>query len=330
MALRVESESAFPVVLGPDGAAGDPAAAVAAARAQVDGLLERAGALLLRGFPIADGTGFAAVARGLGGKPMEYVGGNVPRTRVGSDVFTSTELDRRFRIQLHNELAYQRSYPDRIAFFCERPARTGGQTTIVDCRLVLRDIDPAVVAAFERRGIRYVRTFQATRPRREAFKKRFPLYYHQTWESAFGTGARDEVERACRELEMQFRWRPNGDLEVWNELPATIVHPRTGERIWFNQATNLHYNRRSLGWLVYLSRKLFYRGGRDHPYQIYFGDGSPVSRAQIGSVQDAIDRHTTGIDWQQGDLLVLDNRLVAHGRAPYSGNRRVLVSMLRG
>ncbi len=330
MALRAEPGTAFPVVLRPAADGADPAAAVAAARGLLDELLLRAGAVLLRGLAIAGGDGFAAVARALGGRPMEYVGGNVPRTRVGAAVFTSTELDRRFRIQLHNELAYQRDYPDRIAFFCEQPSRTGGQTTIADCRLVLRDIDPAVVAVFERLGVRYVRTFQATRPRREAFKARFPLYYHQTWESAFGTRSQAEVEAACRALGMRFRWRDGGDLEVWNELPATIAHPRTGERIWFNQASNLHYNRRSLGRLVHLSRKLLYRSERDHPYQIYFGDGSRVRREQMDSIQDALDRHTTNVDWQRGDLLVLDNRLVAHGRAPYGGPRRVLVSMLRG
>jgi alpha-ketoglutarate-dependent taurine dioxygenase len=31
--------------------------------------------------------------------------------------------------------------------------------------------------------------------------------------------------------------------------------------------------------------------------------------------------------WQRGDLLMLDNMAVAHGRRPYRGERQVLVAM---
>jgi len=31
--------------------------------------------------------------------------------------------------------------------------------------------------------------------------------------------------------------------------------------------------------------------------------------------------------WQPGDLLMLDNMLVAHGREPFAGRREILVGM---
>jgi alpha-ketoglutarate-dependent taurine dioxygenase len=31
--------------------------------------------------------------------------------------------------------------------------------------------------------------------------------------------------------------------------------------------------------------------------------------------------------WERGDVLLLDNYLVAHGRNPYEGPRKILVAM---
>jgi alpha-ketoglutarate-dependent taurine dioxygenase len=33
--------------------------------------------------------------------------------------------------------------------------------------------------------------------------------------------------------------------------------------------------------------------------------------------------------WQAGDLLLLDNRLVMHSRQPFSGPRKILASLVR-
>jgi alpha-ketoglutarate-dependent taurine dioxygenase len=31
--------------------------------------------------------------------------------------------------------------------------------------------------------------------------------------------------------------------------------------------------------------------------------------------------------WRQGDILMIDNLLAAHGRNPYSGPRKIIVAM---
>jgi hypothetical protein len=34
-------------------------------------------------------------------------------------------------------------------------------------------------------------------------------------------------------------------------------------------------------------------------------------------------------DWRAGDVLLIDNILVSHGRRPYKGSRRVLAALIR-
>ena len=49
--------------------------------------------------------------------------------------------------------------------------------------------------------------------------------------------------------------------------------------------------------------------------------------ASMEHLRAAYRAETVSFPWQKGDLLMLDNMLVAHGRAPYSGPREILVGM---
>jgi alpha-ketoglutarate-dependent taurine dioxygenase len=295
-------------------------------RATLHGHLNHYGALLIRGFPINAAEDMEKVVAVFDDRSIDYVGGTTPRTRVLRNIFTSTEITRFYKIKLHNELAFQPNYPAKIYFYCQIPAQRGGETIIADCRAIIRDIDPAVLARFREQGVIYARVFQKRKAWREFIKKFVLVYFHLTWEQVFNTSDRASVEEECRRLQLPFAWRENGDLEVRNHAPAVIRHPDTNEELWFNHVTSLHFNPETLDWIVYLTRKLLYRE-RDLPTNVYYGNGDPIPHADLRSVYDAIDRHTVAFPWQAGDLLVLDNRLVAHGRNPYRGPRRVLVAM---
>jgi hypothetical protein len=44
-------------------------------------------------------------------------------------------------------------------------------------------------------------------------------------------------------------------------------------------------------------------------------------------VRDQGLRHAVDVQWRSGDLTLIDNTLVGHGRRPFTGKRRVLVAM---
>jgi alpha-ketoglutarate-dependent taurine dioxygenase len=321
----------YPLVIEPDAPqAATPAALQDYIRANVDtleALLLEKGALLFRGFGVASAGEFSAVVDSFPIEQMTYLGGNTPRHKVQGGIYTSTEINHRYKIKLHNELSFQENYPRNVFFFCETPAAAGGETILADVRDVYRAIPPEIVRTFEEKKVKYVRVFQQKRALTELLKKLVPTYFHLTWEQLFFTKDKARVEAACRELHIDFEWRRNGDLALTNVLPAVIPHPVTGEPLWFNHVPSLHFNRRTLGRPVYRTRKFLYRDERKLPTQVFYGDGSPIGMAELHPIYDALDRNTVKFPWERGDVLALDNRIIAHGRNPFTAPRKVLVSL---
>ena len=65
----------------------------------------------------------------------------------------------------------------------------------------------------------------------------------------------------------------------------------------------------------------------DLPNNTYDGDGSPMEPEVLDALRAAYCAETVAFPWQEGDILMLDNMLAAHGRAPFTGPRRILVAM---
>jgi len=271
-------------------------------------LLDRHGALLLRGLGLDHADAFRAAAclfcgAGLG----DYVGGTSPRTAIGEGVYTSTEYPASREIALHNEMSYHHRWPRLIAFFCARPPATGGETPIADSRRVLAHLPVDLVDRFERKAICYRRTL----PSAPGFAG--------SWERTFGTVERDEVEQLLTANAVDFHWGDGNALHTRQIRAAVQRHWRTNERVWFNQAHMWH--RSSLDGMDNDA------DDDDLPMNATFGDGSPISTTDLALVREAYRHCEHRFPWQQGDVLLLDNMLFAHGRRPFTGNRLVLVAM---
>lgn len=286
------------------------------------------GGILLRGFPIVGADGFNAVVDALGlGKPLNYIGGDTPRDKVKGKVYTSTEAPPSFMIPLHNEMSFVKYYPRHIYFYCDTPPKENGETIIADARSVYKAIDKQVRGQFVQHGLKYISNFYGQNKVLDLINRYKRA--HKTWMDAFETHDKDEVERRCVENEFGYKWTKNNWLQVIYETPSVIAHPQTGERVWFNQAHLYDYNRRLLGFWNWLGTKLIYYKKNTVLHEIYYGDGKAIVRKDLYHVMDVLEKETIKFPWQKGDMLILDNILAMHGRAPFAGKRRILAAMTR-
>jgi alpha-ketoglutarate-dependent taurine dioxygenase len=276
--------------------------------AVVDGWLHEHGAVLFRGFDV-DLCGFATVAQALAGDALPYRERSSPRTELAPSVYTSTDYPADQHIPLHNENSYQACFPARLVFGCLTAARTGGATTLADVRRVLARVSPMVIRGFARRGVRYVRNFHEG--------------VGVPWQEAFQTCDRAAVEAYCAEQGITATWRTDG-LRTHQVRPALARHPVTGERTWFNHAAFFHVT--TLG--VAMRDALVAQFGEDGlPTNTYYGDGTPIEPDVLHHLRECYAAETVPVRWRRGDVLLVDNVLAAHGREPFTGERRVVVSM---
>lgn len=63
------------------------------------------------------------------------------------------------------------------------------------------------------------------------------------------------------------------------------------------------------------------------PFRTYYGDGTEIEEEVIEEIRDVYERTKITFAWKEGDILLLDNMLMAHGRNPFQGERKILVGM---
>jgi alpha-ketoglutarate-dependent taurine dioxygenase len=279
----------------------------------IDQMLPEFGGVLLRGLPLTVKADFEQVVANVGYDLLGYRGGIAVRRNDSGVALNASEEDPRITLSPHNEMAYLPAYPRRIFFFCQTAATTGGEVPVNDIRQTAQLLPEAVRSEFRARGVRYHRNL----PRQSCAGE-------VGWVETFGTSDKARVEEHLSASNYDFEWGDDDRLRYHYHRDAFIAHPQTGEPLWFNQVTELHCS-------YWRSHPDFPSdlGDHDYPATTTYGDGTPVAEEQISFLRGVLWRAARAVRMRPGDVLVLDNQVIQHGRFAYEGPRRHFVSLTR-
>ncbi len=111
------------------------------------------------------------------------------------------------------------------------------------------------------------------------------------------------------------------------ELPATI---QVGSETLFCNHAHLYKFTPTIwgGQINYALTRAFVYPTQGHTqYDVQLGQPSLLVD-EATTILGLLKEHELKVDWQQGDLMILDNRRVLHGKLPHEGERSILTAMV--
>jgi hypothetical protein len=276
--------------------------------------LDKQGALLFRGFPINSAENFDAFSAAFGYDDFTHNESlsNAVRINLTPRVFTANEAPPNVEIFLHHEMAQTPIHPEKIFFCCLAAAEKGGATPL--CRSdhlysAFKSEHPDWAAQFKELGLKYTTHIPATDDNESG--------QGRSWRSTLSVASKVEAENRLKDLGYSWQWQPDESLIATTPaLPAVRELPDGGES-FFNQVLAAY-----CGW------KPVEDNGKP---VLTFGNGEHIPKQVLDSLVQLSKNFIYPAEWQDGDIALIDNHRVMHGRYPYSGSikRQVVVCLAR-
>lgn len=192
---------------------------------------------------------------------------------------------------LHPELSREPWKPDAAFFYCLNPPVTGGATTICDGVAIVRNLEPNLREKLAAQRLRYT---QVARPEELEF-----------W---LGTSDPHDAVLASPPPHCPYRFK-----RIGNQVTRSFTRPLLHRPMFTDE-------------LAFGNFLLFARFLRGRQFPL-LEDGTPVPDEWLLEVKRVSDRLTARIEWQRGDLVVLDNSRFMHGRTAITeGDGRLIAT----
>lgn len=273
-------------------------------------LVGQHGAILFRGFPISTPQDLDAFieAFDLPNFPYKESLSNAVRVNWTERVFSANEAPPEVTIFFHHEMAQTPIFPEKLFFFCQTAAEQGGETPICRSDALferLSKICPQFTADCEQKGLQYTNVMPADNDMKSGMGR--------SWQSTLNVEIREGAEARLKDLGYTWEWLADGSLRATSPVLPAVREGSNGRKVFFNQLIAAFQ-----GW----------KDSRNDPSKaIRFGDGSPLDPNAVQVASDLANELTFDVPWQNGDVVLVDNILVMHGRRTFRGTRKVLASL---
>jgi alpha-ketoglutarate-dependent taurine dioxygenase len=293
-----------PLVLTPLRRPGVPRLSRDAIRAIAAAIATRA-AVLIRGLGAANAGDVAELAGRIFADEPPFSTGEHPPADGNAALYRPVRFAPAETLLWHHENSFNADWPRYILFACAVPAGEGGETTIVDSRRVYAQMPQDVRGPLAQHGIRYERLCDGRTSR--------------TWDQIYGTTDRDEARRLAEANGEELTFAADG-ARIRAIRPAFLT-VACGTS-WFNQVLHWHPHALPDG-----LRQLVADGLAPTYRACHVGDGSEITVEAVELLVQAHREAELAVRWAAGDVLLIDNTVVAHGRRPYRGQREHFVWM---
>lgn len=268
------------------------------------------GAVLFRGLPIHSPEDFDQFVQAFRFENFEYRKSlsNAVRTNFTERVFSANEAPSEVTIFLHHEMAQTPVFPSKLFFFCQKAAESGGATPLCRSDWLFEEIQrhlPEFASDCETRGLKYTTVMPGEDDAESGMGR--------SWQSTFRADGKASAEQQMADLNYSWEWLSDGCLKATTPVLPAVHQLTDGRKVFFNQLIAAFK-----GW----------KDSRNDPAKaITFGDGTALDRDTVLKVADLAETLTFDMNWQSGDVALIDNYVAMHGRRTFTGTRKVLASL---
>jgi len=189
-------------------------------------------------------------------------------------------------------------------------ASSDGTTLLADNLYLTKLLSSSLKQKLQSLGVQYIRNLY------DESQRGSPEFY-TSWQEAFVT---DDEATALQKVNTQesilVRHEDGIRMKHITWCPTFYVHPDHGE-LYFASLLNRHGS-----WMDEHST-WNHLPLAERPYHCVWGDGTEFSESELAEIRDVHEKSTIASRLMPGDVVVVDNLRVAHGRTPYKGKRQM-------
>ncbi len=270
----------------------------------VKDLIKERGVVMFSGFgtPLKE---FEQYIRQFGDDFMTYQGGSYVRRKVSEDetlLSVSHDYGREkqdtFGLPMHGELYYTDRRPVMLWFFCQRPAASEGETTVVDGVQIYDALSKESKDLLAKKKVKYIRR-----------------YLDGEWQLIYQTEDLDEALKFCSGNGITAHVEDGRVLTTEYLIPG-VIKSRWGDHlVYINNILPVVWQEEQLGRQSSIVR---------------LDDGSKIPQHLIDDVVTAQKRLIIPLPWKSGDFAAIDNTRALHGRRPFTDpGREIFLRMVR-